>query len=270
MLKQASWLPIKIVVFLTVLIPLGITSYELIVLGKDNVIFLEGYPAKLSIALLIYYALLLLTGLIWFIKQLISLLRIRNENIRYELLHLQNQVNPHFFFNILNSLYGLVPREPQQAQQLILKLSEMMRYNIYKGEKGAVELKEEIGYLQNYMELHKMRYHKHIDVTFINQADGGRKVVPLLFIILLENAFKHGVENLRENAYVKVSISTTYDDIIFMVENNFSHTQNEEGYAGIGLKNLKRRLELTYPSKHSLSHSVRENIYSVQLILKQS
>jgi LytS/YehU family sensor histidine kinase len=110
-----------------------------------------------------------------------------------------------------------------------------------------------------------MRYHKEIIVDFNCDVDKNQKVVPLLFIILLENAFKHGVENLRENAYIKMNLTTSQNEIRFVIENNYEKDENQ---TGIGLKNLKRRLELVYPNQHELTFSVTENVYKVQLILK--
>jgi LytS/YehU family sensor histidine kinase len=176
-------------------------------------------------------------------------------------------VNPHFFFNTLNNLYGLVGTDVKKAQELILKLSDMMRYSIYEGERDFVTLKEEVDYLKNYIELHKMRYHKEIDVQCQFQIEDEYKVMPLLFIILLENAFKHGLENLHEDAYVHLNMKTMNNEVFFEIENNFDISQPKEDN-GIGLKNLKRRLELVYPKKHNLTFSSTKNVYKAQLTLQ--
>jgi hypothetical protein len=172
-----------------------------------------------------------------------------------------------FFFNILNNLYGLVSKDAGKAQKVILKLSDLMRYSIYESENEMVTLKEEVDYLKNYIELHKMRYHKNIVVNFNCDIDENKRVAPLLFIILLENAFKHGVERIRENASVTINFTSSESDIKFEIENNFDSSENLENKAGIGLKNLKRRLELTYPNKHNLLLSSTERSYSAKLIL---
>ncbi len=151
---------------------------------------------------------------------------------------------------------------------MILKLSDMMRYSIYEGEKDLVTLEEEVEYLKNYIELHKMRYRKTIDIKFTNDISENHKVMPLLFIILLENAFKHGVENLRKDAFVYVHISTQGDNIQFTVENNFDPSEVPEK-SGIGLKNLKRRLELGYLNKHSLSFTSTNEIYKAELTISK-
>ncbi|MFK7813994.1 MAG: sensor histidine kinase [Maribacter sp.] len=214
-----------------------------------------------------YFLLVVFLFIRWIFKQIKSILKLKNEKAKTEIQHLKSQVNPHFFFNTLNNLYGLVGKDPDQAQALILKLSDMMRYSIYEGEREFVTLEEEVSYLKNYMELHKMRYHKEIDVVFKEDIKKQRiQIMPLLFILLLENAFKHGVENLRKGAFVHVKLEADEKEINFSVTNNFdaSVTSKEKG---IGLKNLKRRLELTYPDKHSLSLKKEDDIYKAQLTL---
>jgi len=266
-LKRNNWFIVKTLVFVSIVIPVGITAYEIIILGKDSVVFLGDYPAALGIIAVIYYALLLVIGIIWIIMQLKSVMTLKNEKTKNELLHLKTQVNPHFFFNILNNLYGIVGKDAKKAQELILKLSDMMRYSIYEGEKEFVTLKEEVEYLKNYMELHQMRYQKKIDIIFNTQIREDYKVMPLLFILLLENAFKHGVENLRDNAFVHIDLNTNEGNLLFTVENNFD--SEIIGKSGIGLENLKRRLELVYPNKHNLSFSVTDDVYKAQLTLQQ-
>ena len=216
---------------------------------------------------LFYFPTLLFLVLRWIFRQIKLIINLKNEQAKTELLHLKSQVNPHFFFNMLNNLYGLVGKDAEKARELILKLSDMMRYSIYEGQKEAVNLEAEIDYLKNYIELHKMRYHKAITINFnaqIDQAD--IQIMPLLFIILLENAFKHGVEKLRKDAFVTVDITTKANAINFSVSNNFD-TSVANNTDGIGLKNLKRRLELVYPNQHQLSFSVSKNVYQTELLI---
>ena len=234
------------------------------------IILIEEYgdTDALAFIAIFYFPLLIILILRWIFKQTRAILTLKNEKAKTELLHLKSQVNPHFFFNTLNNLYGLVGTDAKKAQDLILKLSDMMRYSIYEGEKDTVTLEEEMEYLKNYIELHKMRYHKEIDIQFKNDISENHKVMPLLFIILLENAFKHGVENLRKDAYVNVHISTEGNKIQFTVENNFDSTAISKN-PGIGLKYLKRRLELGYLNKHSLSFTSTKDIYKVELTISK-
>ncbi len=251
---------------LTAFIPIFITVYELITTDKESVIFLENYDPIVGNVIITYYILLFALGIGWLVKELKSIIQIKSQQAKTELMHLQSQVNPHFFFNMLNNLYGLVDKDSKKAQELILKLSDLMRYSIYEGKKELVLLEDEVDHLKKYIELHKMRYHKKIDVIFKSSIKENYKVMPLMFIILLENAFKHGVENLREDAYVHTSVVADGNKIHFEVENNFDPDAVEN--SGIGLENLKRRLELVYPKKYTLTNSVTKNIYKAKLTLR--
>lgn len=262
--RNGKWIVIALVAI--ALVPIMITAYEVIFTENKSVVFLGNYDPKVTILVICYYVVLLCLGAFWLVGRIVFITKLKSEKTKAELMLLKSQVSPHFFFNMLNNLYGLVEKDARKAQELILKLSDMMRYSIYEGEKETVSLQEEIDFLKNYIELHKMRYHKHITVDFNCDVDKKHKVVPLLFIILLENAFKHGVEKLRENAYIKINLTATEGHIRFTVENNYENSENEPG---IGLKNLKKRLELNYPNQHNLSFSVTENVYEAQLILKK-
>ncbi|MNK23525.1 Sensor histidine kinase YehU [compost metagenome] len=261
--RNIKWIVIALLAIAVV--PLLITTYEVIFTENKSVQFLGNYHPKVVFLVITYYFFLLGLGIFWLVRQLVFISKMKNERTKAELMFLKSQVSPHFFFNTLNNLYGLVAKDPKKSQELILKLSDMMRYSIYEGEKETVTIQEEIIFLKNYIELHKMRYHKEISVDFICAVDENRKVVPLLFIIFLENAFKHGVENLRRNTYIKMNLSTSKNEIYFTIENNYEEVENQ---SGIGLKNLKRRLELIYPNQHELTFSITENVYQAQLILK--
>ncbi len=243
----------------------------LIFMGLIIIVFNDAFGSNepFVIVSFLYFIFLFFLLLRWIFNQVKSIIRLKNEKAKTELLHLKSQVNPHFFFNMLNNLYGLVAKDQQKAQELILKLSDMMRYSIYDGQKETVLLSDEISYLQNYIALHKMRYHKTIEVVFNHEIkEEDHKIMPLLFIILLENAFKHGVENLRENAYVYINLTSEKNKVHFDIENNFDASlENEQ--QGIGLQNLKRRLELVYPKRHSLSFSKANAIYKAQLTIKK-
>jgi len=217
---------------------------------------------------LLFFITMTIVFLRWILLQIRSIIKLKKEKKEAELLHLKSQVNPHFFFNTLNNLYGLVEQDTDKAKQLILKLSDMMRYSIYEGQKDFVSLGEEVDYLQNYIELHKMRYHKKIDVAFdIDIEDEQIKVMPLLFIILLENAFKHGVENLRKDAFVSLQLKATSDQIVFEVVNNFDK-EELNGHQGIGLENLRRRLNLVYTNQHEFTTQLKDNLFEAKLSLQ--
>ena len=141
-----------------------------------------------------------------------------------------------------------------------------MRYTIYQGKEDFVLLKDEINYLENYIELHKIRYQKKVEIRFDHDVREGLKVAPLLFIILLENALKHGVEPLTENAYIHLDLKTLDHQILFTIENNYEPNAPNEN-AGIGLDNLKKRLAHIYPNRHELKIEKIEGIYRARLNL---
>jgi len=254
-------------VLITILVPVAITTYEFIVLGNESVVFLGDYPVVVGVVIVTYYCILLVLGLLWLVSQLKAVLNLKNETKKNELLHLQSQVNPHFFFNMLNNIYGMIDKDSEQAKQLILKLSDLMRYSIYEGEKSTVPLEEEVGFLKNYIDLHKMRYHKAIDIQFNVAIEEDINIMPLLLVILVENAFKHGVENLRENAYVHINLIAHNKNLSFEIINNFDKDELPK-VKGIGIKNLKRRLELVYPKKHTLNFTIANSIHKAKLELK--
>jgi two-component system sensor histidine kinase AlgZ len=263
-----KWILIKTIAIVLAFMPLIYTTYKIGGTDKNSIVIFENTSSIISLPILIFYFILYTSmaafGIYWVIMQVKKVISLKTEKAKTELMLLKSQVNPHFFFNMLNNLYGLVGTDAKKAQDLILKLSDMMRYSIYEGEKDTVSLEEEVEYLKNYIELHKMRYRKEIDIKFINDISENHKVMPLLFIILLENAFKHGVENLRENAYVHINLKSENNQIFFDIENNFDPTIETE-HRGIGLNNLKRRLELVYPKKHTLSFTKTADVYKAQL-----
>jgi len=203
---------------------------------------------------------------LWGYEQWRWLKTLKSDKVNAELALLKSQINPHFFFNTLNNLYGLVVENSDQAPKVVLKLSDMMRYTIYEGKKEHVSLMDEIKYLETYIELHKIRYQKKVEIQFTHKVDGTIQVAPLLFIILLENAFKHGVEKVRENAFIHLSLKSEGKHVSFIIENNFKKSKAAES-VGIGLDNLKRRLEYLYPDRHELILDQSESIFKARLNL---
>ncbi|MFT7898831.1 histidine kinase [Tenacibaculum ascidiaceicola] len=201
---------------------------------------------------------------LWIFEQWKWVQELKKEKSKTELALLKTQINPHFFFNTLNNLYALTVKNSPQAPEVILKLSDMMRYTIYDGEKEKVKISEEIEYLNNYIELHKIRYKKSVEITFNHNIDTTYDVPPLLYIILLENAFKHGIETLTEKAFIHIDLYEDANFIYFDIENNFDASEINNS-KGIGLQNLKRRLSLLYNQQHELNISSQKNIYKTQL-----
>ncbi|MEM7552039.1 MAG: histidine kinase [Bacteroidota bacterium] len=204
--------------------------------------------------------------LIWAYEQWKWLKSLQEGKAKAELDLLKTQINPHFFFNTLNNLYSLTVKQSEKAPEVVLKLSDMMRYTIYEGKKNFVLLKDEVEYLKSYIDLHKIRYRKPIDTSFDHSIDPNQEIAPLMFIVLLENAIKHGIETLSDGAYLKMSLKSNEQTIQFDIENNFDPNQITEE-KGIGLENLKHRLELTYPKKHNLNITEENNVFRVELTI---
>ncbi len=203
---------------------------------------------------------------LWVYEQWRWLRTLQADKGKAELALLKSQVNPHFFFNTLNNLYGLVVEKSEKAPEVVLKLSDMMRYTIYEGKEESVSLMDEVRYMETYIELHKIRYQKKVDIQFKHEVDEAVQVAPLLFIIVLENAFKHGVEALTENAYIHLSLKTQGNQILFTIENNYEPNASRPK-AGIGLENLKKRLAHSYPDRHQLTIEKTDTVYTVHLNL---
>lgn len=193
--------------------------------------------------------------------------QLENEKTEAELSLLKSKINPHFLFNTLNNLYGLVIKKSDEAPQFLLKLSEILRYTIYEGRNEIVPLKDEINYLEQYIEIHKIRYNKKVNIHFDKFIeDENIEIAPLLFIMLLENAFKHGVESLTNNAFIKIKLIAKDNKIAFTIENNYEPNHKKE--KGIGIENLKHRLKLIYPKRHELLLTKKEKVYKAQLNIK--
>lgn len=221
---------------------------------------------EIKIILTVPFFVLLLT---WFYQQWKWMKTIESKKTKAELSLLKSQINPHFFFNTLNNLYGLIIEKSDDAPSVVLKLSDIMRYTIYMGKEDVVLLKDEIEYLRNYIELHKIRYQKRVDIVFNHDYEIDYQIAPLLFIIPLENAFKHGVESLTEDAYIHINIKIDTHIVYFDIENNFE-VQESSPTAGIGIQNLKQRLKLLYPNKHKIQIEVNDSIYKLALKIEMT
>jgi len=198
---------------------------------------------------------------------------IENEKLTAELNFLKEQINPHFLFNTLNNLYYLAFTQSPNTTEVIAKLSQMMRYMIYDSNYPLVPLSKEIEYMQNYISLERLRLNDSIPIQFEIQGNAENVLIaPLIFITFLENAFKHGVSNNNPKAWVNVSIRMEGDECIYKVENSkiLSAPNGTEERSGIGLQNVKRRLELSYPGKYQLQVDDQPDRYIVLLNLHLS
>lgn len=198
---------------------------------------------------------------------------IENEKLNAELRFLKAQINPHFLFNTLNNLYSLAFMNSPNTTVVIDKLSQMMRYMMYDSNYPKISLNKEIDYMQNYISLEKLRLNNEIPINFkIIGNTEGVQIVPLILITFLENAFKHGVSNNAKNAWVNITLELSGKACVYTVEN--SKLSEKEGNilekSGIGLQNVQRRLELSYPNQYDLSVDNTAEHYLVHLNLDLS
>jgi LytS/YehU family sensor histidine kinase len=188
-----------------------------------------------------------------------------------ELKLLKAQIHPHFLFNTLNNLYGLTLEKSNEAPDLVLRLSDILDYILYRCDEKSVLLSDEIQNLRNYIEIEKIRYSEKLQmkVDFPSETNGLR-IAPLIILPFIENAFKHGVSNYPGIAVVTAKISLIESTLIFKIENTKNPIQkNENAYSkGIGLKNAQKRLDLIYPSKYILKIDDQKETFSVNLTLE--
>lgn len=196
---------------------------------------------------------------------------LEKRNLQSELSFLKSQINPHFLFNTLNNLYALSLKKSDKAPELVLRLSAMMRYMLYECNEKMVPLQKEISYMENYLALEQIRYgdKAQIALHYPQPLPQSVEVPPLLFIPFLENAFKHGLSNSIEEGYVWIELQIEEKKLNFRIENSKSSEPKGELYhqGGIGLSNVRRRLELLYPKRHQLQIMEDPSSYQVLLTL---
>lgn len=190
--------------------------------------------------------------------------QLKQEKIRAELLFLKTQINPHFLYNTLNYLYSLAYPVSEKLADAIIKLSQLMRYMLNNSVDGMLNLQLEIDYLENYIGIYRLRFEESFFVNFKTTGDfNKKKIASLILIPLVENAFKHGVTN-DATMPVKIHINTTGQQLTMVVSNKISHGQKDDS-SGVGLVNIKRRLELIYPGSYELLVSNNGATYKTTL-----
>ena len=191
----------------------------------------------------------------WFEKERLAD-KLEKLNIETELKFLKSQINPHFLFNSLNSVYALTLTKSDKAPEVVLKLSEILRYILYDGGEKVVGLEKELEYLKNYLELEKIRYGNRLQIEMSIIGDpSGKEIAPMLFLPFVENSFKHGVNSNIGNTFINIHVIIEESEIVFNIENNKPSNNLNDGIGyqgGIGIENVKKRLALLYPAKHSL------------------
>ncbi len=189
--------------------------------------------------------------------------------LQSELQHLKFQLQPHFFFNALNNIYSLIDFAPEKAKKSIHSLSKLMRHLLQKSEMESISLQEEIDFLNKYIDLMSLRLtdKTKVYVDFPKQVPN-LKIAPLLFISIVENAFKHGVSATQESD-IQFKMEVDGDEVLFMASNSdFHKTEQDRSGSGIGIDNLKKRLDLLYPGKYEYNIHRNNNMYIAEMRLK--
>lgn len=192
---------------------------------------------------------------------------LEKEKLNSELAFLKNQISPHFFFNTLNNIYSLISINAEDSQKAVLKLSKLMRYLLYDSEHGNTLLSNEIDFMNNYIDLMKLRMNNKIDlkVSFPEEYED-INIPPLIFIPFIENAFKHGI-SYREKSFIDISMTAAKESVTFRCANSLikANEDNESGRSGIGLENVTKRLNLLFPGKHEIKINKSDNEFEILL-----
>jgi len=196
---------------------------------------------------------------------------LETQTMQSELNFLKSQINPHFLFNTLNNLYALTLKKSDKAPEIVVKLSEMMRYMLYECNETRVPLEKEVNYLKNYLDLEKLRQGEDARISFqIHGEVNNQEIAPLLLIPFLENSFKHGITNTIHEGYVNILLDVEEEKVRFEIENSKPETLPQETHkksGGIGLVNVRRRLNLLYPEKYELILKDTPRSYAITLDL---
>ena len=192
----------------------------------------------------------------------------KQKMIEAELAWLKNQLNPHFLFNTLNNIASLTQTNPNNAQKAIGQLSELLRYALYETQSKEVNLKGEIAFIKNYINLMKLRSGRNVDIKSDFTIHNTQLVIaPLVFLTPIENAFKHGI-SANKPSFIHISLTESNGEIVFFCENsNYPKTDKDKSGKGIGLENMFRRLELIYPERYYIEQRISTEVYQLKIII---
>lgn len=207
----------------------------------------------------------------WFINQKRNQ-ELEKEKMESELKFLKSQIHPHFLFNTLNNLYALTLDKSDKAPEVVVKLSDLLSYMLYECDVAETPLAKEVKLLQDYMDLEKIRYTEEIRINLdISGRINGKFIAPLILLPFVENGFKHGLSKQINQPWINITLDIDNDFLSFMVENNSPDIKiiDDNGYAeGIGLKNVRRRLDLIYGEQYTLDITNKDEIFTVKLQVK--
>ncbi|MCR5471346.1 Histidine kinase [Xylanibacter ruminicola] len=190
------------------------------------------------------------------------------KNTEAELAWLKSQINPHFLFNTLNNISSLTQINPDAAQDAIAQLSDLLRYAMYETNKKTVPIQGEVEFMRNYIALMELRCNEKTEVTTTFDVGQNMEIAPLLFISLIENAFKHGVSSNRPSK-IDINLLQNDDELVFSCDNtNYPKDDADRSGSGIGLENTRRRLDLMYANRYKWEQTLEGEMYHIKIILK--
>ena len=267
--------------YLVEFIPIFIIYSFFVVLGKRFIIssfdpsinWIYSWRFTLNVSFSMFF-LVLFVGLIRFVEDWFELeahkSQLENEQLISELKFLKAQVNPHFLFNTLNNLYYLSLNNSPNTPELIAQLSQMMRYMLYDSNHPRVALSKEVDYIKNYIKLEKLRLNEDVPIDLVIEGNiENVTIAPMILIPFIENAFKHGISNSVKGSWIKIDISINGSTCLYQVSNS-KVEENKKTItekSGIGLNNVKRRLDLSYPDSYNMQVDENQNSYTVTLRL---
>jgi sensor histidine kinase YesM len=256
---------------------ISLIIFPYLIINTDEINFVTLDKSLLDIYFLIagMYTAILMAVLIKLLKlsyerQHLNL-KLLEDKTSAELEMLKSQINPHFLFNTLNNIYTLALKKSDQTPEVVLKLSEMLDYLLYECNALKVPLKKEIQLIENYNYLQKIRFGHRLNIQFEKEGNiENCKLAPMLLLPFIENSYKHGAGKERNASWIKMAITVNGQNIYFNILNNKAfntNPKNANSSGGIGLNNVKKRLDLIYPERHELKISENQDTYSVNLLI---
>ncbi len=274
-LNDKNFLYYCLFLVLSVLVLIPIRVFIQYFLLSDFPIIQNGIVSTINVVFLVTFIVAGFSTILKIISDWVKYQRDRRElqtqNMQSELKFLKSQINPHFLFNTLNNLYALTLKKSDKAPEIVIKLSEMMRYMLYECNEKRVLLSKEVSYIRNYLDLERLRQGKNVNIDFkIKGHVTDQKIAPLMFIPFLENSFKHGLNNQISQGYVTINMEINEKTVDFFIENSKAEKLpaiEHRRSGGIGLVNVRRRLNLLYPNHYNLDIKDNPNTYTVNLKL---
>lgn len=264
---------ILVVLFICVVIDRSITNYIVLPVFYNNLVKLSPLldPQRCFVGVLyICYA----SGLMITIKSLRTQLAAKEreknlvkEKLETELKFLRNQTSPHFLLNTLNNIYALARKKSDDTAEVVMRLSELLRFMLYETRESLISLSDEIKVLEDYLQLEMLRYNDRLSVCFNKEIDAEHyQITPLLLLPFVENAFKHGISETRFESFVHINVNVKKGYLNFKIENTKESNNNDAQKVNIGLGNVRRQLELTY-SEYNLDVKNESDTFKVNLFI---